>query len=145
MTTHSATRGTAAPPGHRDREFSLGSDGCYERPGLRAQLHPEHDSDPIRRVVDGPEPCNQTTGSGNERRGGILKSAVASSKVLSASSTSAEPSLPIPRVTHGPGELVLCDRVYLMPGSGVAGEMGYGLAPGRLAAALSIHGLGACV
>src|SRR5215470_14885463 len=30
---------------------------------------------------------------------------------------------------HGPGELVLCDRVYLMPGPGVAGEMGYGARP----------------
>jgi hypothetical protein len=36
---------------------------------------------------------------------------------------------------HGLGELVLCDRVYLMSGSGVAGEMEYGLTPGRLAVA----------
>jgi hypothetical protein len=30
-------------------------------------------------------------------------------------------------LSQGPGELVLCDRVYLMAGSRVAGEMGYGL------------------
>lgn len=30
-------------------------------------------------------------------------------------------------LSHGADELVLCDRAYLMPGSGVAGEMRYGL------------------
>src|SRR5215472_665087 len=111
------TCGCARSMAHRHRRHTV---ACSQARGLHlGQPRESRTGNPATYPRRGPQAMRHSadSGDGTARAGdGILLNGSYDGRgVLMAS------------LSHGPGELVLCDRVYLMAGSRVADETGYGL------------------